>query len=149
MIMVQALLADRFKLAVHRETKVLPHYALVVAKGGPKMQETKAAAITRDADNRLYCRSGLSNFRQCTMAEFANIVSWFGPNATVEDHTGLTARYDFTLSWAPPSAAPSTSPDAPPDIFTALTEQLGLKLEPIKGPVDTYVIDHVERPTEN
>jgi len=146
-VMLQALLADRFKLVVRRETKIMPHFALTIAKGGPKMQETKAENIKRDDENKLYCRAGLSNFRQCTMAEFANVVSGFGINSIVEDHTGLTARYDFTLDWAPQSTV--ASPDAPPDIFTALQEQLGLKLEPIKGPVDTYVIDHVEHPTEN
>jgi uncharacterized protein (TIGR03435 family) len=149
--MLQALLADRFKLVLHHETKILPHYALMVAKGGPKMQETAPENIKLE-DNRLFCHAGLSVFKQCTMAEFAYIVSWFGTNASVEDHTGLTARYDFTLNWAPPSATtPNTtgSPDASPDIFDALPEQLGLKLEPIKGPVPVLVIDHIERPTEN
>lgn len=147
--MLRALLADRFKLVVRRESKIMPHFALTVARGGPKMQETKAENIQRDPDNRLYCRAGLSVFKQCTMAEFAYIVSWFGTNAIVEDHTGLTGLYDFTLRWAPPSTMEPSSPDAPPDVFTALQEQLGLKLEPIKGPIDTYVIDRVERPSEN
>jgi uncharacterized protein (TIGR03435 family) len=145
--MLQALLADRFRLVVRRDTKILPHYALVVAKGGPLMQETMAENIKFDGENKVYCRPGLSVFKQCSMAEFANMVSWFGAGPSVEDRTGLIARYDFTLNWAPQSAA--SNPDASPDIFSAVQEQLGLKLEPIKGPVDTYVIDHVERPTEN
>jgi uncharacterized protein (TIGR03435 family) len=147
-VMLQALLADRFKLVVRRETRILPHFALTIAKGGPKMQETKAENIKADDENKTYCRAGLSNFRQCTMAEFANVVSYFGINSIVDDHTGLKGRYDFTLAWSPQSPA-AASPDAPPDIFTAVQDQLGLKLEPIKGPVDTFAIEHVERPTEN
>lgn len=149
-IMLQALLAERFRLVVRRETKVLPHYALVVAPGGSRMQETRTEDIKLDAENKLYCQAGLSNFKQCTMAEFAYVVSWFGPNTIVEDHTGLTALYDFTLRWAPPS--PPTAPTAynPAfDIFHALPEQLGLQLEPITDPIDTFIIDHIEKPSEN
>jgi uncharacterized protein (TIGR03435 family) len=147
--MLQNMLAVRFKLMLHRETKILPKFALVVAKGGPKMQETKSEAIKLDEDKRLYCRAGLSVFRQCTMAEFANVVSMFGLNAVVEDKTGLTARYDFDLSWSPESAGTPSAPDSTPSIYEAVESQLGLRLQPTKGPVNTFVVDHVERPSEN
>jgi uncharacterized protein (TIGR03435 family) len=149
-IMLQTLLAERFRLVVRRETKSMPHYALAVAPGGSRMQETRTEDIRPDAENKLYCQAGLSNFKQCTMAEFAYVVSWFGPNTIVENHTGLTARYDFTLRWVQPgtATAPSSS-NAAPDIFHALPEQLGLQLEPITGPIDTFIIDHIEGPSEN
>jgi uncharacterized protein (TIGR03435 family) len=150
--MLQALLADRFKLVVHRETKALPHYALVVAKGGPRMQETKSDAIKLDDEKRLYCRAGLSVFRQCTMAEFARIVSSFGLNAVVEDKTGLTARYDFNLmNWVPMSASASAAAaaDPAPTIFDAVRDQMGLQLQPVNSPLNIIVVDHVERPSEN
>ena len=140
--MLRALLADRFHLVTHTETKLMPHYQLVVAKGGPKMQETPHAAIKLDSENRLYCRAGLSTFRQCTMAEFANVVSYFGLNAVVEDKTGLTARYDFELAWSP-------NPDAGSSIFDAVRETLGLELKPIKTQLTTIVLDRIEHPSEN
>lgn len=146
--MLQALLADRFKLVVHHETRETPEYALVVAKGGPKLREADAAKYMRDDSNHLYCRAGLTNFRQCTMAEFAIDAAIVGIDRIVVDRTGLTGRYDFELIYSRQSAA-GTPPDASPDIFTALQEQIGLKLEPIKGPLDIIVIDHVEKPSEN
>ncbi len=147
--MLQALLADRFKLAIHHETRDLPLYALVVAKTGPKLREAKPESYMRDDSNHVYCRAGLTNFRQCTMAEFADDAAIVGIDRIVVDKTGLIGRYDFELLYERQTTAAATSPGAPPDIFTAIQDQLGLKLQPIRGPVDVLVVDHIERPTEN
>lgn len=147
--MIQALLADRFKLAVHRETRVLPFYALVVAKGGPKLRESDASHYMVDALNKPYCRAGLTNFRQCTMAEFAKAApSILRLDRMVEDRTDLTGRYDFELHYTTPGMGTDGSPDAI-SVFDALPAQIGLRLEPAQGPVSVFVVDHVERPTEN
>jgi len=146
--MLQALLADRFKLVIHHETRELPEYALVVNKGGPKLRVADATKYMRDNNGQLYCRAGLTNFRQCTMAEFANDAFIVGIDRIVVDRTGLTGRYDFELIYTRQSF-PEPSPDASPDIFTALQEQINLRLEPIKAPVDVLVIDHIEKPSGN
>jgi uncharacterized protein (TIGR03435 family) len=147
--MLQALLADRFKLVIHKETRVLPYYNLVVAKGGPKLRVADASKYMVDSTNQPYCRAGLTNFRQCTMAEFAKVASsLLHIDGIVVDRTGLTGRYDFELIYTR-QATTEPAPDAPPDIFTALQEQLGLKLESARGSVPVLVIDHIERPSEN
>jgi uncharacterized protein (TIGR03435 family) len=145
--MIQALLADRFKLAVHRETRVLPIYTLVVAKGGPKLRESDASRYMVDGLNKPYCRAGLTNFRQCTMAEFAEDAGILHLDRIVDDGTGLTGRYDFDLHYSTPEIGDDNLPGAV-SIFDALPEQIGLKLEPGERPVFVYVIDHVERPSE-
>jgi uncharacterized protein (TIGR03435 family) len=148
---VRALLADRFGLVVHKETKEQPVYVLTVAKNGPKL-----TVVTTPGD-----RQGTSGGRgrsqgfAATMSMLANTLS----NATgrpVIDKTGLTAKYDYILEWAPDGGTGSPGQDAPqpvdspgPTIFTALQEQLGLKLESSKGPVENVVIDHVDHPSAN
>jgi uncharacterized protein (TIGR03435 family) len=171
-LMVQSLLADRFKLALHYETKELPIYALVVAKNGPKLH---AAAITPD-DSALTGPPGPPNgpqprhsIRQMGRGElsmnaesldiFADMLS-HQLGLLIVNKTGLKGNYDFTLKWTPdegqgqmaggpPGDAAPPLEAAGPSIFTALQEQLGLKLESQRGPVATIVIDHVEKPSEN
>ncbi|MFZ0744986.1 MAG: TIGR03435 family protein [Terracidiphilus sp.] len=155
--MLQKLLADRFKLTVHHESKVFPLYALVLAKGGPKFQESKPGNIIHSSmDGRAMClhpraNAGYLAFQGCSMNDLASdLTSDFDVGRTVADKTGLAERYDFDLRWAPETPSVSATPDSSgPSLFTALREQLGLKLEPIKGPLETIVIDHVERPSEN
>jgi uncharacterized protein (TIGR03435 family) len=147
--MLQALLADRFKLALHIETRELPEYALVVAKGGPNLRDASPNTLLRDDKDQLFCRAGLTNFRQCTMAEFADVARIVGIDRIVVDQTGLTGRYDFELHYASSGASTPQGVEAPPDIYEAVQEQLGLKLKSIRGPVSVFVIDHVERPSEN
>ena len=152
-VMLQPLLADRFKLKLHHETKEFPVYNIVLAKSGQKFQETKTEDITHtlsDVDC-LVRRSGKDHMslQGCQISDLANILR-YPVGRTVIDKTGLTARYDLNLRWTPDSASPSTTPDSyDPSIFTALQEQLGLKLEPAKAPLDTIVIDHAEHPSEN
>jgi uncharacterized protein (TIGR03435 family) len=141
--MIQALLADRFKLTAHRETKTLPVYELVVAKGGIKFQPSgpdvrpgthmQGTGRTGFEATGLFM-DGLANYLEDRVER--NIL----------DKTGLPGRYDLSLNWAD-DANPQA--DSAPSIFTALPEQLGLKLQPAKGPVETLVVDHVEMPTDN
>ena len=148
--MLQTLLADRFQLKLRRETKAVPVYDLVVGKNGPKMKvsspDTKPATDLLSASNALW-RIKWSNL---TMADFVNrIRSNF--DRPLLDKTGLSAGYDFTLEYSrssPDLVAPG-GPDAYNTIFSAVQEQLGLKLVEAKEPVETVVIDHAERPSEN
>jgi uncharacterized protein (TIGR03435 family) len=145
--MLQSLLIDRFQLKVHHSTKELPVYALVVAKGGPKLKDAKPHALAvlyTQTPGQLRC-SGAS------MPAFAKELLELGLGRYVLDKTGLAGRYDFTLHWTPDADLDgSASKDASgPSLFTAVQEQLGLKLESTRGPVPTLVIDHVERPSEN
>lgn len=139
-LMLQALLADRFALKFHRTTKELPVYELRIAKGGIRMKES----ASETGGHALYW-SGKVEAHSVSIASFAmNLESRVG--RVVVDKTGLEGNYDFTLEWAPDGADAS---DTRPSIFTALEEQLGLKLVPAKGPVDVIVVDHIERPTAN
>lgn len=142
--MVQALLKDRFKLAVHRETRQLPEYSLVVAKGGTKLQPTKGGGLLINHNtSRLQC-TGMTTDQ--IARELAKSVG-----RVVIDKTGIPGRFDFELRWTPDedAARVAGNPDAPPSIFTALQEQLGLKLEAAKGPVEVLVVDHIEMPSSN
>jgi uncharacterized protein (TIGR03435 family) len=142
--MLQSLLADRFQLRVHYESKVRPDYELVVAKGG-----TKLKALPGDKKPG-WGKSVHGEFilHGESIAEFANDLSFSNVvGRTVVDKTGLTGNYNFDLKWTPDDQ--QGTPDAGPTLFTAIQEQLGLKLEPAKGPVNTLVVDHVEKPSEN
>lgn len=164
--MLQALLLDRLKFTIHHETKELPIYSLVVAKNGSKVQETKpdpatpGVPVRRGGPSIRTSRTGSGPITltvlHCASEDLASV---FVPHVgrTVVDKTGLKAVYDFTLQFAPddniavPTAGGSSSAPDPtaPSIFTAVQEQLGLKFESGKGPVDVIVIDHVERPSGN
>ena len=172
--MLQALLADRFKLTLHRETKELPVYSLVIAKNGPKLHQAKPGDTypngIKGPDGRtvvgghlIQMGRGQLTGQSLGIAELVHLLSQ-QLGRTVADKTGLTGNYDFALQWTPDdSQAPafkepaggqgpgnSAAPDSSgPSIFTAIQEQLGLKLESQKGPVEILVIDHVEKPSEN
>jgi uncharacterized protein (TIGR03435 family) len=138
--MLKQLLSQRFHLAVHHETKNTPGFALVLAKGGPKLQLSKN-------DSKPSAQM-LSNRLEATHMDTAHFVGVLAHRAgqPVIDKTGLTGIYDFRLSYAPANDPSSSLPD----LFTALQEQLGLKLESQKVPVEMLVIDHADKiPTEN
>jgi uncharacterized protein (TIGR03435 family) len=150
-LMVQALLADRFQLKTHQETRQLPVYALVVAnaKNGPKFKPSDKSGTTIDTGRSRLHIAGSDDTVAILARELAVSLG-----RVVLNHSGLTGRYDLTLKWTPDDApAPLLNgvpdPSAPPDIFTAIQEQLGLKLEPTKGPVPVLVIDQIEMPSEN
>jgi uncharacterized protein (TIGR03435 family) len=145
--MMKATLAERFQLKVHPETKELPMYDLVLAKGGSKMKDAdpKTEGGNMNSNNQKLTVTGIP------MSSLCNYLSR-RLHRQVTDKTGLTGRYDFVLEWSPDEAAgetPATGGSTLPSLFTALQEELGLKLESTKGPVDTIVVDKVEMPSEN
>jgi uncharacterized protein (TIGR03435 family) len=146
---VRALLADRFGLVVHTETKEEPIYVLTVAKTGSKL---KAVTPTPGANQGVRGDRGRSQGMAAPVSMLANTLSNIVGRPVV-DKTGLTEKYDYVLEWTPDVAAAESADSVPansgPTIFTAVQEQLGLKLESSKGPVDTIVIDHVDRPSAN
>jgi uncharacterized protein (TIGR03435 family) len=160
--MFQALLTERFKMVFHRDTKELPVFMLVVAKGGPKLQEGKPADASPDVAGSTgtgtmqFGQNGLLTFKAMPLSSLVLILSQ-QVGRTVLDKTGLTGRYDFTwqfnLSAAPGGRGgpnPAASADSEPaSIFTILQEELGLKLDSGKGPVEIIVIDHIEQPSGN
>jgi uncharacterized protein (TIGR03435 family) len=173
--MVQSLLEDRFQLRVRCEIRDLPTYALVVAKNGPKFQESKPGDTGVKTPYGTFPGPILSVLRTETrirgggssMAALARLLSQ-QLGRTVLDQTGLKGKYDYTLRWTrdeyqnaivgsaaglqdsvPITGAPA-SPESPyPSIFTAIQEQLGLKLQSLKAPGEVLVIDHIERPSVN
>jgi len=180
-LMMQSLLAERFKLAAHFETQVVPVLAMVLAKPGktgPKLRphaEGAACEATpatdrppKDGDEVFppVCdaymlmmkpdKGARAGSRNTTMELLAGALSGLGRlERPVVDQTGLSGRFDFTLEWAPEPSGPS-APNAEatadlrgPEFLVALREQLGLKLESTKAPIEVIVIDHVERPSEN
>ena len=161
--MLQQLLADRFKLAVHHATKQFPVYALVVAKGGPKFQGTKPEDLRQSPTYGVMCNykragKGAMELSGCTLSQFASGLGEFAHSdlgRRVVDQTGLSGHYTIALHWAPLSTAipveqgPNPQDPAGPSLFTEVKEQLGLELKPANGSIDTMVIDHAELPTEN
>jgi uncharacterized protein (TIGR03435 family) len=155
-MMVQKLLADRFKLIFHREKKELTVFAITIGKGGPTL--TKSTADTNGVPGLGF--RGLGNLvaRNATMDDFASLMQTSVLDRPVVDQTGLTGRFDFTLNWTPDetqfTAMGVKVPPPPenaehPDLFTAVQQQLGLKMESTKAQVDVLVIDHVEKPSDN
>jgi uncharacterized protein (TIGR03435 family) len=177
-LMVQSLLADRFKLSVTRSTRELPVYALVVAKGGPKLKDVTPASLYGNAvaippasergsapspppgrgTNMFIGRDGemILTAKSVSIANLLGILSQ-QLGRQILDRTGLKGTYDFTLQYTPEKSIPGLQGpgDTPPpdssgtSIFTAIQEQLGLRLESTKGPVDVIVIDHIEKPSPN
>ena len=155
--MVQKLLADRFKLAFHRDKKELSVYALVVDNKGPTL--TKSEGDPNGLPSLLFRGLGALPARNATMADLAGVMQAAVLDRPVVDQTGLTGRYDFTLTWTPDETQfvsmgirvppPTADSSAPPGLFAAIQEQLGLKFESAKAPVDVIVVDHVERPSDN
>jgi uncharacterized protein (TIGR03435 family) len=154
--MLQVLLADRFHLKGHTETKESSVYLLTIAKSGSKLHETKVN--TDDPNHVTPANAGVdvqahggaqglefvvhsANLRALAAMLTSQI------ETPVVDHTGLTGYYDFTLQFGRPWSA--NNPDAWPDLVTAVQEQLGLKLESTKAPIEVFVIDHMEMPSAN
>jgi uncharacterized protein (TIGR03435 family) len=143
--MIQALLADRFQVQLRHEIKQTPVYALVVAgKAGSKLKESApdATSMLRMGGNRTIQITTTRGSMEQLVAQLSGNL-----DRPVLDKTGLTGSYDYKLEWAPANST-ATDLDAP-SIFTALPEQLGLKLEPATEPIEVLVIDRVEKPSEN
>jgi uncharacterized protein (TIGR03435 family) len=163
--MLIPLLQDRFGLKFHHETRDLPIYALVVAKSGVKMQPSKEDGPPERASHNLMSTGrGQIESHGTGMKALTHVLS-NQLGRSVADRTGLTGNYDYTLQWTPDDAAPSMAGSAEgdpsangnhpaadasgPSLFTALQDQLGLKLESTKGPADVIVIDHIDQPSPN
>jgi bla regulator protein BlaR1 len=170
MPMLQSMLEERFKLTVHHDKKELQVYSLVVAKNGPKMHASDPAPTDPAASvplgpghGNIRMGRGQLDVDSQPLSQVVDVLSHILGRVVV-DNTGLTGKYDFNLKWTPgdeeqafkqlgpgPDGRPAPPPpdSSGPTIFTALQEQLGLKLESQKSSVDTLVIDHVEKPSEN
>jgi len=159
---LRALLAERFQVVLHREAKEQSVYALVVAKGGPKLQPAQAKEPTGPRGPMMRMGRGELSGQGVELEMLTRTLS-SQLGRTVIDRTGLTGNFDFKLTWTPdpgqsagppgglPPGADAPPPPDPngPSVFTALQEQLGLRLESQKGPVEMLVIDRVEKPSEN
>jgi uncharacterized protein (TIGR03435 family) len=163
-LMLRALLADRFKLKVHTETKQVPVYELVVAKGPSKLTDSTTDTnpkLDRGEDGKP--RVGIQFSKDTSLVMAYSMSAWAGflsqpvsgVGRPVLDKTGLTSTYDFPINWSVYSARPAmpsaaagdaAAPDDTTSIFGALKE-VGLQLRPATGPIETIVIDHVEHPT--
>ena len=156
--MLRKLLVERYMLTFHRDKKELSVYVLSVAKTGPKLSKS-------DGDPNglpgLFFRGGLGDLHvtNANMADFSSLMQESVLDRPVLDQTGLAGRFDFTLKWTPDDSQfagmgakippPTDSANAPPNLYTAIQEQIGLKLDATKAPAEVLVIDHVEKPSEN
>jgi uncharacterized protein (TIGR03435 family) len=163
--MLQPVLAERFQLKVHRETRDLPVYELVLGKGGPKFHEAKPGDTYpngikgpdgHSGPGLVWIQDGQLTCQGVGIVELTRLLSQrLGHN--VLDKTGLTGKYDLAMQWPPPEDHPggmfdggeNAAESSGPSIFTVIQEQLGLKLESHKAPVEVLVIDHVEAPSAN
>jgi len=159
-IMMQKLLVDRFQLKFHHEKRELAVYTITIARGGPKLIKTTSAP--NDDTAFWYRNLGQLTVKNMTIADFAEWMQASAMDRPVVDRTGLTDRYDFKLNWTPDESqfaqfrsggmAPPPAkddPNAPPGLYTAIQEQLGLKMDAVKASADVIVIDQVERPSAN
>jgi uncharacterized protein (TIGR03435 family) len=168
--MLQAVLAERFQLTFHRESKVFQVYSLVIGKNGSKLHEAKSGDTYANGIKypnggggagatmmRMGPTSHTFTAQAVAISSLVNQIRLESPERPILDKTGLTGKYDFTLTYAPENTSapvPGASPNIPaepagPTLFVALEEQLGLKLEAGKAPVEIIVIDRVERPSGN
>jgi uncharacterized protein (TIGR03435 family) len=148
--MLQTLLTDRFKLAIHRDSKEMPVYALVVEKNGPRL---KGSAIDKECSVHVgFAKDGRNSeltFSGCTIDALVDHVwSSVGSDRPVVDRTGVSGKYDFRLIATPEYRSRTQSDPGDVSIFSAVKE-LGFRLEPQKAPVEVVVVDRVEEPTEN
>ncbi len=153
-LMLQQILTDRFKISIHHEDQQLPIYNLVPAKGGVKTSGVKPVDATKPGQFLSTGDDHISMHNQPITALTAALTR--ATQRTVIDKTGLTGKYDLELRYTPDNPDPAMAIDdksradtEAPTIFTAVQEQLGLKLESAKGPVDCIVIDRIEKPAAN
>jgi uncharacterized protein (TIGR03435 family) len=156
-VMVQKLLADRFKLTFHRDKKELSVYTITVAKTGSKM--TASTGDPNGLPGLALGGLGKARIVNANINDFAGFMQTVVMDRPVVDQTDLKGRFDFTLNWTPDDSQfpglkgqlppPADNAETFPDLFTAIQQQLGLKLEATKSQVGVIVIDHVEKPSDN
>jgi uncharacterized protein (TIGR03435 family) len=146
--MLQKLLSSRFGLVTHPDKRELSVYALTVSRGGPKLEKSKSDpdALSDQSGHGIGAQQYMK-FTNDSMTDFAQFLQLMGDRPVV-DQTNLSGRYDFTLLWTPDVMRATPTDDAP-GLFTAVQEQLGLKLEATRAPTDVFVIDAATRPTQN
>ncbi len=157
MSMLRNLLTDRFKLTFHREQKVFSIYELTVARNGPKLKESAAPpddpAVV--GPGVVYPQRIVLPGRNATMANLVSLLQRAILDRPVVDKTGLPGRYDFDLEWAPDETQfggdvpPATGAATSPPLFVAIQQEMGLRLEATKGPVEALIVDTAERPAAN
>lgn len=146
--LMRKILAERFGMKLHHEQRMMAVFALTVAKGGAKL------AAAGDPNGQPRDHGGAGNgqvskrFTSTSMSDLILTLRFYTGRPVV-DQTGLKGRYDFSLRWSQDEAQAAADPNAPPGVFTAIQEQLGLKLEAGKAPADVVVVDKVERPEAN
>lgn len=155
--MAQKLLADRFQLKFHRDKKELSAYVLTVAKSGNKMKQD--TGNPKGLPGLFFRQLGVLTVQNATMKDFTGLMESAVLDRPVVDQTGLQGRWDFILKWTPDESQfggmgikvppPTDAADAPPPLFTAIQDQIGLKLEAEKASVEVLVLDHVEQPSAN
>ena len=146
--MLQRLLAERFGLRFVREKRELPVYSIQIAKGGPRLTPAAKPDAEPDVQGTGHGTETTLTFTSISMVDLPLAMQFSIPDRPVINQTGLAGRYDFKLRYTYDEVR-ATDPNAPPGMFTAIQEQLGLKLQPVKAAVAVLVIDHVERPSEN
>ncbi len=144
-LLIQKILAERFHLQLHHEQRDLPVFALTVSKSGSRMTpDTSDPNGWLDQQNGESNGRHVENLKNASMADLATILQ-FHVDRPIVNQTGLKGRYDLKLQWTLDDAK-EAAPDAPPGLFTALQDQVGLKLERVKAPADVLVVTAVERP---
>jgi uncharacterized protein (TIGR03435 family) len=154
-VMFRKLLAERFRLAFHKEQRELPVYTLNVAKGGVKISKNQGK---NDTTGVIFRSPGSVLFNDVSLNDLCKTLQTAAVDRPVVNQTGLSGRYDFSLVWTPdraliaapnPNALAGSGADAPPDLYSAIQQQLGLKLDAARVRVEVLVIDKVEKPSEN
>ena len=153
---VQRLMADRFQLKFHRDKKELSALVITVDKSGSKLKPSEGDP--KGLPGLFFGGVGVLRVNNAAISDFTSLMQSAVLDRPVVDHTGLTGRYDFTLKWTPDEAQlaqmgmkapPTEAADAPPNLFTALPEELGLRMESTRTPVEVLVIEKVEKPSDN
>lgn len=155
--MIRPLLTDRFKLQFHNEVRQTTGYSLAIAKNGPKLKLTNDGQAPNPPVNQRTAAAGPGKASTPGLGMLLGPMTTAGIaanlalrlHAPITDDTGLTGKYSVELHWTPDELAGDSGADRPPSLFVALQEQLGLRLEPAKVPINTFVIDHAEKPAEN
>jgi uncharacterized protein (TIGR03435 family) len=147
-VMLIPVLADRFHLRVRLMPRIMTIYEIIVAKGGPKIKLTEPETHSGSINFGFFGKENTLSAKKASMSALAGVLSGSSLHTIVVDRTGLKGEGDFALKWSSDAAEEQGGANVI-SIFTAIQEQLGLKLQPSKGPVDTLVIDHIEMPSEN
>ena len=156
--MIRTLLAERFGLVFHEEDRELPVFAVMVARNGPKPKLAKSTGNPEDPPSLFTRGLGRLEVHNASISDFANVIQRFFDRPVV-DQTGLTVRFDFNLNWTPdesqfaalgvPTVRAIKPTDDQPEFFTAIQEQIGLRLESAKAVIKVWVIDRADKASEN